>query len=84
MKKFSVLILLMVLAVVFVGCSSNQGGEKQPTATSSAQANELVFASESEFAGLNPLLEETNLDAFLFRGLMRSREMELLLIDLDY
>ncbi|MCM0626752.1 ABC transporter substrate-binding protein [Lysinibacillus sp. OL1_EC] len=74
MKKFSVLILLMVLAVVFVGCSSNQGGEKQPTPTSSAQANELVFASESEFSGLNPLLEETNLDAFLFRGLMRFDE----------
>lgn len=63
----------MILVVSLAGCTkeSSQGEEKQSTATSSSQANELVFASESEFAGLNPLLEETNLDAFLFRGLMR-------------
>ncbi|KPN96563.1 peptide ABC transporter substrate-binding protein [Lysinibacillus sp. ZYM-1] len=66
----------MILVVSLAGCTkeSSQGEEKQSTATSSSQANELVFASESEFAGLNPLLEETNLDAFLFRGLMRFDE----------
>ncbi|MHA6261007.1 ABC transporter substrate-binding protein [Sporosarcina sp. CAU 1771] len=36
--------------------------------------NRLVYASEEEFAGLNPLLEETNVDALLFRGLMRFDE----------
>lgn len=74
MKKSSLFILLMIVAVSLVGCASSQGEEKQPAATSSSQANELIFASESEFAGLNPLLEETNLDAFLFRGLMRFDE----------
>ncbi len=74
MKKSSLFILLMIVAISLVGCASSQGEEKQPAATSSSQANELIFASESEFAGLNPLLEETNLDAFLFRGLMRFDE----------
>src|SRR5690606_17963917 len=33
-----------------------------------------IYASEAEFAGLNPILEETNLDALLFRGLFRFDE----------
>ncbi|UZM97567.1 hypothetical protein OL548_20815 [Lysinibacillus sp. MHQ-1] len=64
MKKFSVWILLMILCLAGCTKESSQGEEKQSSALSSSQANELVFASESEFAGLNPLLEETNLDAF--------------------
>ncbi len=65
---------MMILALSLVGCTSSQGEKKLPSATSSSQSNELIFASESEFAGLNPILEETNLDAFLFRGLMRFDE----------
>lgn len=74
MKKFSIVILLFILSLA--GCSkeSSQGEGKQPSAASSARANELVYASETEFAGLNPILEETNLDALLFRGLMRFDE----------
>ena len=74
MKKFSIVILLFILSLA--GCSkeSSQGEGKQPSAASSAKANELVYASETEFAGLNPILEETNLDALLFRGLMRFDE----------
>ncbi|MFJ5766671.1 ABC transporter substrate-binding protein [Lysinibacillus sp. NPDC093210] len=74
MKKFSIFILLFILSLA--GCSneSSQGEEKQPSAASSSKANELIYASESEFAGLNPILEETNLDALLFRGLMRFDE----------
>lgn len=66
--------LLMILSLA--GCSkeSSQGEGKQPSAASTAKANELVYASETEFAGLNPILEETNLDALLFRGLMRFDE----------
>jgi len=74
LKKFSIVILLFILSLA--GCSkeSSQGEGKQPSAASSAKANELVYASETEFAGLNPILEETNLDALLFRGLMRFDE----------
>jgi len=74
LKKFSIVILLFILSLA--GCSkeSSQGEGKQPSAASSARANELVYASETEFAGLNPILEETNLDALLFRGLMRFDE----------
>ena len=42
--------------------------------SSKTNENRLVYASESEFDGLNPILEETNLDALLFRGLMRFNE----------
>ncbi|MGE6515918.1 ABC transporter substrate-binding protein [Lysinibacillus sphaericus] len=73
MKKFSLFIMLTALVFSLVGCGneSNQGKEKQKSAETSSKANELIYASESEFNGLNPILEETNLDAFLFRGLMR-------------
>ncbi len=58
--------MLTALVLNLVGCGkeSTQAGEKQKSAASSSQANELIYASESEFAGLNPILEETNLDAF--------------------
>ncbi|AJK88002.1 MULTISPECIES: ABC transporter substrate-binding protein [Lysinibacillus] len=82
MKKFSVWILLIILCLAGCTKESSQGEEKQSSASTASQANELVFASESEFAGLNPLLEETNLDAFLFRGLMRFDEQNVPVFDI--
>lgn len=64
MKKFLFILLLLAFSAVS-GCGSI---EKEAGA---ALENQLVYASESEFAGLNPILQETNTDALLFRGLMR-------------
>lgn len=47
---------------------------KKGTDVGQPEENRLVYASEAEFDGLNPLLEETNVDALLFRGLMRFNE----------
>lgn len=64
MKKFLFILLLLAFSAVS-GCGSI---EKE---TGAALESQLVYASESEFAGLNPILQETNTDALLFRGLMR-------------
>ncbi len=83
MKKFSLFILLITLVITLVGCGEESyQQEKQKTAESSSHANELIYASESEFDGLNPILEETNLDTFLFRGLMRFDENNLPINDI--
>lgn len=66
-KLITITILVFLLAVV-----SACGVEEK--AHSGAEENRLVYASETEFAGLNPILEETNLDALLFRGLMKFDE----------
>ncbi len=67
-KKTNVLLIFIVILLVISGC-----GKKEKEA-SKTKENRLVYASEAEFAGLNPILEETNLDALLFRGLMRFDE----------
>ena len=54
----------MVL-LVLVACGNKEINSSQ------SKENRLIYASESEFSGLNPILEETNVDALLFRGLMR-------------
>ncbi|MFD1929655.1 ABC transporter substrate-binding protein [Sporosarcina siberiensis] len=65
-KKYA--LIFFVLLLVLSGCSKvGEPGAK-------VKENRLVYASESEFEGLNPILEETNLDALLFRGLMRFDE----------
>ncbi|QTD43442.1 ABC transporter substrate-binding protein [Sporosarcina sp. Te-1] len=56
----------MLLAVA--GCGSEKASN------TGAKENRLVYASEAEFDVLNPILEETNLDALLFRGLFRFNE----------
>ena len=66
-KKLN-LFLVFIVILLISGCTNK--GEN----TSQQQENRLVYASESEFEGLNPLLEETNLDALLFRGLMKFNE----------
>lgn len=69
MRKGQVAVIAMLLLIiVLAGC-----GQKKENATSSIE-NQLIYASESEFAGLNPILEETNVDALLFRGLFRFNE----------
>ncbi|WOV87437.1 ABC transporter substrate-binding protein [Sporosarcina oncorhynchi] len=67
-KNYVVLIMSMVMLLVVAGC-----GDKNAT-TNTNRENHLIYASESEFDGLNPILEETNLDALLFRGLFRFNE----------
>ncbi|MFC9541805.1 ABC transporter substrate-binding protein [Lysinibacillus sp. NPDC056959] len=76
MKKFLVSLLGTALLLGLMGCSklSSEGAKQQQSAEATSHANELIYASESEFANLNPILEETNLDALLFRGLMRFDE----------
>lgn len=67
-SKTNVFIIFIAILLVISGCG---GKEKEATKT---KENRLVYASEAEFDGLNPILEETNLDALLFRGLMRFDE----------
>jgi peptide/nickel transport system substrate-binding protein len=67
LKKFLFILSLLILFVI-AGCGSVE------TKSSGDLDNQLVYASESEFAGLNPILQETNTDALLFRGLMRFDE----------
>ena len=67
-KNYFVLIMSMVMLLVVAGC-----GDKNAT-TNADRKNHLIYASEAEFDGLNPILEETNLDALLFRGLFRFNE----------
>ena len=64
-SKANLFILFLAILLVISGCG-NKGKN-----ISQMKENRLVYASESEFEGLNPILEETNLDALLFRGLMR-------------
>ncbi len=56
----------MLLLVAVAGC-----GKKE---SSVEKENRLIYASKSEFDGLNPIIEETNVDALLFRGLFRFDE----------
>lgn len=65
-KKYALILVVLLLAIS--GCS------KLDESSANEKENRLVYASESEFEGLNPILEETNLDALLFRGLMRFNE----------
>ena len=67
-RKTNLFIIFIAILLVISGCGS-KGKD-----TLKAKENRLVYASEAEFEGLNPLLEETNLDALLFRGLMRFNE----------
>ena len=68
MKKMNFFFIFIAILLVISGCANK--GEN----VSQSKENRLVYASESEFDGLNPILEETNLDALLFRGLMRFNE----------
>ncbi|MCM3744691.1 ABC transporter substrate-binding protein [Sporosarcina luteola] len=65
-RKIILVLISMLLLVAVAGC-----GKK---AAPAAKENSLIYASESEFDGLNPILEETNVDALLFRGLFRFDE----------
>lgn len=65
-RKIMVVLIGMLLLVAVAGC-----GKK---AAPIVKENNLIYASEAEFEGLNPLLEETNVDALLFRGLFRFNE----------
>ncbi|CAM3259403.1 ABC transporter substrate-binding protein [Filibacter tadaridae] len=67
-KKLLFLLIFSMLALIVSGCTKKEEADAKP------KENRLVYASESEFEGLNPILEETNLDALLFRGLMRFDE----------
>ncbi|WP_338654653.1 ABC transporter substrate-binding protein [Sporosarcina psychrophila] len=67
-RKTNAYIIFIAILLVIAGC-----GHKEKE-TSKTKENRLVYASETEFEGLNPLLEETNLDALLFRGLIRFDE----------
>ena len=67
-NKLSLFTIFLVILILLSSCGSK--GANSPK----TNENRLVYASESEFDGLNPILEETNLDALLFRGLMRFNE----------
>src|SRR4051794_2524268 len=68
MNKMNLFFVFIAILLVISGCANK--GDK----ISQSNENRLIYASESEFEGLNPILEETNLDALLFRGLMRFNE----------
>ncbi|ARK20300.1 ABC transporter substrate-binding protein [Sporosarcina ureae] len=74
----NMLIVLLVLIVAIAGCNKKEEVKEADT----AKENRLVYASEEEFEGLNPILEETNLDALLFRGLMRFDENNKVVTDI--
>jgi peptide/nickel transport system substrate-binding protein len=67
-NKLNLFTIFLVILLLLSSCGGK--GANRPN----ANENRLVYASESEFDGLNPILEETNLDALLFRGLMRFNE----------
>lgn len=67
-RKTTVFTIFIAILLIISGCG-DKGKENTKT-----KENRLVYASEAEFEGLNPILEETNLDALLFRGLMRFDE----------
>ena len=70
-KRKSILVFIGVFLLIAVaGCGSG----KEKTVGGAAVEDSIIYASEAEFEGLNPILEETNLDALLFRGLMRFDE----------
>ncbi|MBE1553268.1 ABC transporter substrate-binding protein [Sporosarcina limicola] len=64
-KNTKYFLIVIMLVLVISGCMKKEENNVQ------TKESRLVYASESEFEGLNPILEETNLDALLFRGLMR-------------
>lgn len=77
-RNKNILVVLLVLIVAIAGCNKKEEVKEADT----AKENRLVYASEEEFEGLNPILEETNLDALLFRGLMRFDENNKVVTDI--
>lgn len=77
-RNKNMLVVLLVLIVAIAGCNKKEEVKEADT----AKENRLVYASEEEFEGLNPILEETNLDALLFRGLMRFDENNKVVTDI--
>jgi len=77
-RNKNMLFVLLVLIVAIAGCNKKEEVKEADT----AKENRLVYASEEEFEGLNPILEETNLDALLFRGLMRFDENNKVVTDI--
>lgn len=77
-RNKNLLVVLLVLIVAIAGCNKKEEVKEADT----AKENRLVYASEEEFEGLNPILEETNLDALLFRGLMRFDENNKVVTDI--
>ncbi|WP_228548343.1 ABC transporter substrate-binding protein [Sporosarcina obsidiansis] len=69
-RKYLSMLFVLLLVVSACGKPSADPASEE----SGSKENRIVYASESEFAGLNPLLEETNVDALLFRGLLRFDE----------
>lgn len=70
MMKLKKLVWVIFLIVLLVGCNQNNVNVKEE----SSRNQTLIYASEAEFEVLNPALEETNVNALLFRGLMRFDE----------
>ena len=68
-NKLKLFTIFLVILLLLSSC-----GSKDTNNSPRKNENRLVYASESEFDGLNPILEETNLDALLYRGLMRFNE----------
>ncbi|WP_249308284.1 ABC transporter substrate-binding protein [Lederbergia citrea] len=62
---------ISIFCLLLVGCS---GGNSKTPINEAHNPNQLIYASESEYENLNPILEETNLDALIFRGLFRFDE----------
>jgi len=67
-RKVPIFIVLTAIMLLISACGNKEND------TSKSKGNRLIYASEAEFNGLNPILEETNVDALLFRGLMRFDE----------
>ncbi|MCO5385258.1 ABC transporter substrate-binding protein [Desulfosporosinus sp.] len=72
-KSISILMVATLLvAVLLTGCSKTSSSTVPNKTTKSEKT--LIYAAETEYEKINPVLGTTNLDDLIFRGLMRFDE----------
>lgn len=67
-----VMVIILLLPVLLTGCT-NAASNTVPNTTAKSEKS-LVYAAETEYEKINPVLGTTNLDDLIFRGLMRFDE----------
>lgn len=72
MKRF--LVFFVAVSIFIAGLL---GGCSDPSTKSSPKAEKsLIYAAESEYEKINPVIDTTNVDDLIFRGLMRYDEKD--------